>query len=101
MAKISIEQTPEQARAFLDSRVEPVTALVEARQRVADLREQLAQAERDDKRAYVLATKDRWSADGLKKFGLENTAGGRRGSSARNDSAPRHAEQLAVTRADA
>lgn len=101
MAKISIEQTQEQARAFLDSRVEPVTALVEARHRVADLKEQLAQAERDDNRAYVRATKDRWSAAELKKLGLENTAGGRRGSSARNDSPSRHVEQLAFTRADA
>jgi hypothetical protein len=39
---------------------------------------QLAEAERDDKRAYVRATKDGWSTDELKKLGLENAAAGRR-----------------------
>lgn len=39
MATISIEQTQTQARALLDSRIESVTALVKARQRVADLKE--------------------------------------------------------------
>lgn len=83
MATISIEQTQTQARALLDSRIESVTALVKARQRVADLKEQLAEAEKDDKRAYVRATKDGWSADELKKLGLENSAAGRRRSSTR------------------
>jgi hypothetical protein len=78
MATISIEQAQTQARALLDTRIESVTALVKARQRVADLKEQLAEAEKDDKRAYVRATKDGWSADELKKLGLENSAAGRR-----------------------
>lgn len=78
MGNISIEQTQQQARALLDSRIESVTALVKARQRVADLKEQLAEAEREDKRAYVRATKDGWSTDELKKLGLENAAVGRR-----------------------
>jgi multidrug resistance efflux pump len=71
MANLDIEQTRNQARALLDSRIESVTQLVKARQRVADLKEQLAEAERDDKRAYVRATKDGWSAEELKKLGLE------------------------------
>lgn len=50
---------------------------------MADLKEQLAEAEKDDKRAYVRATKDGWSADELKKLGLENTAAGRRRSATR------------------
>lgn len=78
MATITIEQAQTQARALLDSRIESVTALVKARQRVADLKEQLAEAEKDDKRAYVRATKDGWSADELKKLGLENSAASRR-----------------------
>ncbi|MDJ0358505.1 hypothetical protein [Paenarthrobacter sp. PH39-S1] len=78
MATIDIEQTRNQARALLDSRIESVTALVKTRQRITDLKEQLAEAERDDKRAYVRATKDGWSPDELKKLGLESGAAGRR-----------------------
>lgn len=78
MVNISIEETQNQARALLDSRIESVTSLVKARQRVTDLKEQLADAEREDKRAYVRATKDGWSADELKKLGLEPAAAGRR-----------------------
>jgi hypothetical protein len=86
MATISIEKAQTQARALLDSRIESVTALVKARQRVADLKEQLAEAEKDDKRAYVRATKDGWSADELKKLGLENSAVGRRRTANRKSS---------------
>jgi hypothetical protein len=78
MATIDIEQTRSQARALLDSRIESVTALVRTRQRITDLREQLAEAEREDKRAYVRATKDGWSPDELKKLGLESGAAARR-----------------------
>lgn len=90
MATISIEQTQTRARALLDTRIESVTALVKARQRVTDLKEQLAEAEKDDKRAYARATQDGWSADELKKLGLENSAAGRRRSSTRKstDQAP-------------
>lgn len=83
MANINIERTQEQARALLDSRIKSVTALVKARQRVADLKEQLAEAEKADEPAYVRAAKDGWSADELRKPGLENTAVGRRRSVAR------------------
>ena len=75
---IDIEQTKAQARALLDSRIESVTNLVKTRQRITDLREQLADAEREDKRAYVRATKDGWSPDELKKLGLESGAAARR-----------------------
>lgn len=78
MANLSIEHSPEQARALLDSRIESVTSLVKARQRVVDLKEQLVEAERGDKRAYVRAIKDGWSADELKKHGLENSRAHRR-----------------------
>lgn len=78
MPTIDIEQTRNQARALLDSRIESVTNLVKARQRITDLREQLADAEREDKRAYVRATKDGWSPEELKKLGLESGAAARR-----------------------
>lgn len=78
MATISIENTQEKARQLLKSRIESVTALVQARQRIADLKEQLAEAEREDKRAYVRATRDGWSEEELKKLGLENATAKRR-----------------------
>ncbi|MET3810819.1 hypothetical protein [Arthrobacter sp. UYEF3] len=78
MPTIDIEQTRNQARALLDSRIESVTNLVTTRQRITDLREQLAAAERDDKRAYVRATKDGWSPEELKKLGLESSTATRR-----------------------
>ncbi|MDF9277416.1 hypothetical protein P4U43_06370 [Arthrobacter sp. EH-1B-1] len=92
MASIDIEQTQQQARALLDSRIDSITALVKARQRVADLRHQLAEAEKDDKRAYVRAAKDGWSAEELKKLGLENAAAGRRRVSSRRASELAHSE---------
>jgi len=78
MANMNLEATRSQARALLDSRIKSVEELVQARQRVTDLKEQLAAAERDDKRAYVKATRDGWSPDELKKLGLEPAAAGRR-----------------------
>ncbi|WP_026552493.1 hypothetical protein [Arthrobacter sp. H20] len=74
MATVDLETTKDQARKLLDSRIESVTELVLARKHVDELREQLAAAEREDKKAYVRATKDGWSEDELKKLGLE--AGG-------------------------
>ena len=88
MATIDIEHTRNQARALLDSRIESVTALVKTRQRITDLREQLAEAERDDKRAYVRATKDGWSPDELKKLGLEPAAAARRRKTAAKPAGP-------------
>ena len=78
MATIDLETTKDQARKLLDSRIESVTELVIARKRVDELREQLATAEREDRKAYIRATKDGWSEDELKKLGLENAAAGRR-----------------------
>lgn len=90
MGNISIEQTQQQARAILDSRIDSVTELVKSRQRVTELKEQLAEAEREDKRAYVRATKDGWSAEELKKLGLENGAAGRRRTAIRKSEPTTH-----------
>jgi hypothetical protein len=84
MTNINIEKTQEQARRILDSRIESVTQLVKTRQRITDLKQQLADAERDDKRAYVKALKDGWSEDELRKLGLENAAAKRRTTAPRN-----------------
>lgn len=78
MPALNIEATKNQARELLNSRIKSVEELVQARQRVTDLKEQLAAAERHDKRAYVKATRDGWSPDELKKLGLEPAAAGRR-----------------------
>lgn len=99
MANMNLEDTQEQARKLLNSRIESVTALVKARQRVADLKEQLAEAEREDKKAYVRATKDGWSPDELKKLGLESAAAGRRRkatarTAAANTPTPPHGDPL-------
>lgn len=75
---INIENVENQARQLLDSRVASVRALVKARQQVTELRAQLADAEREDRKAYVRATKDGWSEDELKKLGLDNSAAAKR-----------------------
>lgn len=79
MATLDLETTKEQARKLLDSRIECVTDLVIARKRVNELREQLADAERADKKAYVRATKDGWSDDELKKLGFDSGVAAKRG----------------------
>ena len=61
-----------------DSRIDSVTELVQARQRVSELETQLTEAKKDDKKAYVRATKDGWSVDELKKLGLDQQATARR-----------------------
>jgi hypothetical protein len=97
MATLDIEQTRNQARALLDSRIESVTALVKSRQRISDLRDQLVAAERDDKRAYVQATRDGWSADELKKLGLEPSAVKRRRATKRPAEPEQRSDQNAST----
>jgi hypothetical protein len=93
MANLDLEQTRNQARALLDSRIESVTALARSRQRISELRDQLVAAERDDKRAYVQATRDGWSADELKKLGLEPAAVKRRRTAKRSAEPEQEAEQ--------
>jgi hypothetical protein len=97
MAHLDIEQTRNQARALLDSRIESVTALVRSRQRITELRDQLVAAERDDKRAYVQATRDGWSAEELKKLGLEPSAVKRRRTAKRSAAPDQEAGQEANT----
>lgn len=92
----TIEATQQQARELLNSRIHSVTDLVKARQLVADLEAKLAEARKEDKKAYVRATKDGWSVDELKKLGLEQGAGVRR-----RQAAKKPTESQSVPAADA
>lgn len=78
MASIDLETTQNQARKLLDSRIASVTELVKARQRRDELLDQIKEAERENKRAYTRALRDGWSADELKKLGLDETGVRRR-----------------------
>ena len=97
MPNLDIEQTRNQARALLYSRIESVTALVKSRQRITELRDQLVAAERDDKRAYVQATRDGWSTEELKKLGLEPSAVKRRRTIKRSTGSEQDAAQESGT----
>ncbi|GAA5226955.1 hypothetical protein [Paeniglutamicibacter antarcticus] len=74
----TIQSTQQQARELLNSRIESVTDLVKARQLVTELETKLVEAKKEDKKAYARATKDGWSADELKKLGLEQGTVSRR-----------------------
>lgn len=74
----TIESTQQQARELLNSRIDSVTVLVKARQLVTDLEAKLVEAKKENKKAYVRATKDGWSADELKKLGLDQDTTTRR-----------------------
>ncbi|MBX9246707.1 hypothetical protein ICW40_18110 [Actinotalea ferrariae] len=83
---LSVEDAQRQARALLDARITSVTALVTARQHLADLREQVEQAEREDMRLYGAAIADGWTADELRRLGIaqpERKARARRRATAR------------------
>jgi hypothetical protein len=63
--------TESKARELLDSRIKSVRALVTARQALDELRGQLSAAEAADVKAYRAALSDGWSADELRKLGLD------------------------------
>ena len=89
--ELSIEQAEQQARALLDARIESVRRLVTQRQRLADLQEQVADAEREDVRLYSAALSDGWTADELRRLGLaepEKKARARRRSTPRRADSP-------------
>ncbi|MFC3687311.1 hypothetical protein [Aquipuribacter hungaricus] len=59
------------ARALLDDKVKAVRVLAHARQAREDARAALEQAERADTAAYTAALRDGWTADELKRVGLD------------------------------
>lgn len=88
----TIESTQQQARELLNSRIESVTELVKTRQLITELEAKLVDAKKEDKKAYVRATKDGWSTDELKKLGLDQGTVARRKTAAKkpteNQSSP-------------
>ncbi|GAA4289108.1 hypothetical protein [Georgenia daeguensis] len=71
MAKeLSVEDAEKKARELLDRRIASVRTLVTARQRLSELREQVADAEREDVRLYNAALSDGWSPEELRRLGL-------------------------------
>lgn len=68
--KLDLTATETRARELLNARVDSVRALVLARQALVDL----AAAESEDTRAYRAALNDGWSADELKKLGVDEPA---------------------------
>ncbi|GIG28063.1 hypothetical protein [Cellulomonas marina] len=71
MAKeLSIEAAERQARQLLEARMQSVRDLVTGRQALADLREQVEAAEREDVRLYNAALTAGWSPDELRKIGV-------------------------------
>ena len=68
---LDAQTTETKARKLLDSRINSVRELVTARQSLDELREQLAAAEAADVKAYRAALSDGWSADELRKLGLD------------------------------
>lgn len=72
MAKsLDVQTTEAKARELLDNRISSVRKLVASRQALTDLREQIAAAEDDDLKAYRDALSDGWSADELRRLGLD------------------------------
>ena len=101
---LDAQTTESKARALLDNRITSVRALVTARQALDDLREQIAAAEAEDVKAYRAALSDGWSADELRKLGLdepEKKQRVRRRSTARKTTAPEPATTAQPAAADA
>lgn len=59
------------ARALLDDKVTAVRTLAEARQKRENAKSALTDAERGDAAAYAAALKAGWTADELKRVGLD------------------------------
>ena len=79
--KLSLEEIEHHARNLLDSEMASVRQLVENKDRVEQLREQLADADREEQRAYHAALAAGWSTTELAGLGLkepERQAGARR-----------------------
>lgn len=73
-AKLDPEVAEKKARELLDNRIDAVRALVKSRQTLADLQEQVEQARDEDLKSYRAALNGGWSADELRKLGIEEPA---------------------------
>lgn len=70
---VNIEEAQRTLRELLDQRVDIVNELLHATQRSIDLRTQADEAERESDRLYQDAIRQGWTADELRKVGLEPT----------------------------
>lgn len=68
---ISADDVETAARALLDNKVAAVRDLAHARQLRNDKRAELAEAERADATAYAAAERAGWTAEELRKVGLD------------------------------
>jgi hypothetical protein len=68
--EISLEDVEAAARRLIDSKMESVRALVDARVRVQRVEQELTEAHRLDSAAYATAIRAGWTADELKKLDL-------------------------------
>lgn len=68
--ELNLEEVERRARQVLDARIESVRALVTVRQHLAEAREQLDQAEREDVLAYNAAVAAGWTPEELRKLNL-------------------------------
>lgn len=69
--KLDAEAAEAKARELLDDRIVAVRALVGSRQALADLQEQVEAAQSEDLRCYRAALNGGWSADELRKLGID------------------------------
>lgn len=69
----TVEEAVERARRVQDARIEAIRGLAQARQHLADVREEaakkVADAEHEDVRHYNAALAAGWTADELRKIG--------------------------------
>ena len=81
----------EQAERVVEDRLKAVRMLTDARRRTAELRDQLAAAEADDRRLWQDALRQGWTRAELRASGLSEPAGKatRRKASAVKKSAPK------------
>ena len=69
--KLTIEDVERDARALLDAKMASIRHLVTAKEHTETLRDQLAEADRDEHRAYTAALASGWSATELSSLGLK------------------------------
>lgn len=69
--KLIIDDIERDARALLDTKMASIRHLVTAKEHTQNLRDQLAEADRDEHRAYTTALASGWSPTELTSLGLK------------------------------
>lgn len=68
---MTMEQAERRARELLDNRMESVRVLVRAQQGVSDAEERMREAQVEKASAWRSAVQNGWSAEELKKLGID------------------------------